>query len=184
MRLVDTATFVANRSCSASMIAMNQESSTSLNRARKVKYKVFAYITNRNRLLVFVHPFAPEAGIQVPAGTVKTNELPEEAVSREAFEETGLSDLIVDGFLGEHERDVSDFGHDEIHHRRFYHLRCEGNPPVTWRHEERDSSDDPKEVPIMFEFFWAPLPHDVPTLIAGHGQMIPQLLKKLSLGST
>jgi len=150
---------------------------------KEIKYKVFAYITNRNRLLMFIHPFAPEAGIQVPAGTIKVDERPEEAVLREAFEETGLSDLIVDGFLGEHERDMSDFGHDEIHHRCFYHLRYEGNPPATWRHEERDSSDDPKEVPIIFEFFWAPLPHDVPPLIADHGKMLPQLLQRLSLES-
>jgi 8-oxo-dGTP pyrophosphatase MutT (NUDIX family) len=107
---------------------MNQESSTSLKRVRKVTYKAFAYITNRNRLLVFVHPFAPEAGIQVPAGTVKAHERPDEAVLREAFEETGLSDLIVDGFLSEHERDMSDLGKDEIPHRYFYHLRCEGDP--------------------------------------------------------
>jgi 8-oxo-dGTP diphosphatase len=150
---------------------------------KEIKDKVFAYITNRKRLLVFIHPFAPEAGIQVPAGTIKSNERPEAAVLREAFEETGLPDLVVDGFLGEHERDMSDFGRDEIHHRYFYHLRCEGNPPATWRHEERDSPDDPKEVPIIFEFFWAPLPHDVPLMIADHGQMIPQLLKRLSPGS-
>lgn len=147
---------------------------------KEIKDKVFAYITNRNRLLVFIHPFVAEAGIQVPAGTVKANERPEAAVLREAFEETGLPDLMNDGFLGEVERDMSDFGRDEIHHRRFYHLRCEGNPPDTWRHEERDSPDDPKEVPIIFEFFWAPLPHDVPQLIADHGQMIPQLLRRLT----
>jgi 8-oxo-dGTP pyrophosphatase MutT (NUDIX family) len=147
---------------------------------KQVKYKVFAYITNCNRLLVFVHPFAPEAGIQVPAGTVKANERPEEAVLREVFEETGLSDLVVEGLLGEHERDMSDFGRDEIHHRYFYHLRYEGDPPATWLHEERDSSDDPKQVPIIFEFFWAPLPHDIPPLIADHGKMLPQLLKRFS----
>jgi 8-oxo-dGTP diphosphatase len=150
---------------------------------KEIKDKVFAYITNRKRLLVFIHPFAPEAGIQVPAGTIKSNERPEAAVLREAFEETGLPDLVLVSFLGEHERDMSDFGRDEIHHRYFYHLRCEGNPPATWRHEERDSPDDPKEVPIIFEFYWAPLPHDVPPLIADHGQMIPQLLKRLSPGS-
>jgi hypothetical protein len=43
---------------------------------------VFAYITHCNRLLVFVHPFAPEVGIQVPAGTIKANERPEEAIDR------------------------------------------------------------------------------------------------------
>src|SRR5215471_17967206 len=135
-------------------------------REKKLQHKVFAYITHSNRLLVFVHPFAPEAGIQVPAGTVKANEPPEEAVLREAFEETGLSGLVLVGFLGEDKRDMSDFGTDEIHLRRFYHLRCEEDPPETWRHEERDPSDDPKKVPIVFEFFWAPLPHGVPPLIA------------------
>ena len=151
---------------------------------KQIKYKVFAYIINHHRLLVFSHPFFPEAGIQVPAGTIKVNERPEEAVLREAFEETGLSDLIVDGFLGVHERDMSDFGRDEIHHRYFYHLRYEGNPPANWRHEERDSSDEPKQVPIIFEFFWAPLAHDVPPLIADHGKMLPQLLQRFALGST
>ena len=154
-----------------------------MHRETKVQYKVFAYITHHNRLLVFIHPFAPEAGIQVPAGTIKANERPEAAVLREAFEETGLSDPIVDGFIGEHDRVMSDFGRDEIHHRRFYHPRCEGNPPATWRHEERDSSDDPKQAPIIFEFFWAPLPHDVPPLIADHGKMLPQLLQRFTLGS-
>jgi 8-oxo-dGTP pyrophosphatase MutT (NUDIX family) len=147
---------------------------------KPVKDKVFAYITHHNRLLVFIHPFAPEGGIQVPAGTVKANEQPEEAVLREVFEETGLLDLVVEGFLGEYEQDMSDFGRDEIHHRYFYHLRCEGDPPATWRHEERDPSDDPKQVPILFEFFWVPLPHNVPPLIADHGKMLPLLLQRLS----
>ncbi len=38
-----------------------------------VKRKVLAYITNGDngdRLLVFRHPYSPEAGIQVPGGTV------------------------------------------------------------------------------------------------------------------
>ena len=39
-----------------------------------VIYKVFAYITNQNRLLVFRHMDFPEAGIQVPAGTFMTGE--------------------------------------------------------------------------------------------------------------
>ncbi len=35
-----------------------------------LKRKAFAYITHAHHLLVFSHPAAPEAGIQVPAGTV------------------------------------------------------------------------------------------------------------------
>jgi ADP-ribose pyrophosphatase YjhB (NUDIX family) len=52
--------------------------------------KVFAYITQGNRLLVFRHADFPEAGLQVPAGTVRLDERPEDAVLREAFEETGV----------------------------------------------------------------------------------------------
>jgi len=146
-----------------------------------VKYKVFAYITNQNRLLIFRHTDYPEAGIQVPAGTVESGERTEDAVMREAFEETGLSDLSLDCFLGEHIRDLSDFGRDEVNHRYFYHLRCTGNPPETWCHAETSPSEGQESVPIMFEFFWAALPNDVPPLIADHGKMLPQLLQRLSL---
>jgi len=141
--------------------------------------KVFAYITHANRLLVFTHPHSPEAGIQVPAGTLKDGERPEEAVLREAHEETGLTHLELAGFLGECRRDMSDFGLDEVDHRRFYHLRCEGHPSEAWRHLENDPSDGSSE-PIEFEFFWAGLPDDVPTPIADHDQMIPQLLDRLA----
>jgi len=143
-------------------------------------HKVFAYITHNQHLLVFSQPFAPEAGIQVPAGTINKHEPPEIAVLREAFEETGLTALTLDCFLGEQKRDMSDFGRDELHHRRFYHLRCHEEPPLTWQHEELYHSYDPPRMPIIFEFFWAPLPHAVPPLIADHGIMLPQLFKVLS----
>ncbi|HEX4204655.1 MAG TPA: NUDIX domain-containing protein [Ktedonobacteraceae bacterium] len=148
---------------------------------KPVKRKVFAYITHDRHLLVFRHPFVPEAGIQVPAGTVEVGEPLEKAVLREAFEETDLTDLFLDGFLGEQERDMSDFGKNEIHHRFFYHLRYQGNPPAMWRHEERYPSEEPKHLPITFEFFWAPLPHGVPALIADHGKMLPRLWENLCL---
>lgn len=148
---------------------------------RKVKHKVMAYITHHHCLLVFRHPDASEAGIQVPAGTVEEYEQAEDAVLREAYEETGLTHLTLDGFLGEQEREMSDFGRDEVHHRRFYHLRCQGSPPTTWQHEERYHSESSAQKPIRFEFFWAPLPHSVPLLIADHAIMLPQLLDILSL---
>ncbi|HXX77500.1 MAG TPA: hypothetical protein VEI53_03345 [Ktedonobacteraceae bacterium] len=76
---------------------------------------------------------------------------------------------------------MSDFGRDEVHYRHFYHLRCHGHPPTRWRHEERSPSDGAVHNPILFEFFWAALPHAVPPLIADHGIMLPQLLDILSL---
>jgi 8-oxo-dGTP pyrophosphatase MutT (NUDIX family) len=148
---------------------------------RKTRQKAFAYITHQNCLLVFRHVDVPEAGIQVPAGTIKANEHPEQAVLREAVEETGLTDLTVGRFLGEQERDMSDCGRDEIHQRYFYHLHCNGVPPSTWYHEECDPSDGSEGAPIIFEFFWVVLPYGVPSLIADHGTRLPQLCDVLQL---
>jgi ADP-ribose pyrophosphatase YjhB (NUDIX family) len=143
-----------------------------------LKQKVFAYITHGPRLLVFRHPESPEAGIQVPAGTVHAGEDLEAAVLREATEETGRADLVLVRFLGEQVLDRQDRGLDELHHRYFYHLRCTGDPPATWRHWETDPSDG-SPAPIPFDFFWARLPDGVPELIAGHGKLLPQLLATL-----
>lgn len=140
--------------------------------------KVFAYITNRGRLLVFAHPLTPEAGIQVPAGTLRKGEDPEVGVLREAWEETGLDGLTLVRFLGVETRDRSDVGRDELHHRRFYHLVCPGNPPDSWRHYEDDPSDGSAS-PIPFDFSWARLPDGVPQFIAGHGALLPRLLASM-----
>lgn len=143
-----------------------------------LKRKAFAYITHGNRLLVFRHPNAPDAGIQVPAGTMKDGERPVDAVMREAYEETGLAGLELVRFLGEQVHDTTDFGGDEVHHRYFYHLRYTGDPPMTWRHYESDPDTDEPELPL-FEFFWATIPHGVPPLIADHGALLPRLIRQL-----
>ena len=144
-----------------------------------VKQKVLAYITNGRRLLLFRHPESPEAGIQVPAGTLEAGESPEEGVLREAYEETGLSGLTLVSFLGNQHRNLLDFGRAEIHQRWFYHLACPGNPPAEWRHFETDPSDG-SPGPIPFDFFWAEFPHEVPQLVADHDFMFPQLQESLN----
>jgi len=146
---------------------------------KHIKHKAFAYITHQQKLLVFSHPYDPASGIQVPAGTIEEGEAPEKAALREAFEETGLTGFVLDRFLGEQERDMEDFGREEIHHRYFYHLRYQGEPPTRWRHEERFSSDGSET--HVFEFFWATLPCDVPQLIADHDLMLPRLIELLGL---
>lgn len=143
-----------------------------------LKNKVFAYITSGRRLCVFVHPDSPEAGIQVPAGTVKDGETAEQAVMREAVEETGLSGLRLLGFLGQCNHDVP--ARDEIHRRRFYHVMHQGHPPARWKHFETDPGDGSAE-PILFEFFWAELPDDVPELAPGHDRMLPKLVDRMSV---
>ena len=140
-----------------------------------LRQKVLAYLTHGDRLLVFSHPHAPEAGIQVPAGTLKDGERPEDGVLREANEETGLSRLRLARFLGESLRDMAEFGIDQIHHRRYYHVVCEEDPPERWRHLESDPSDG-GPAPIVFEFFWARLPDEVPELAGAQGEMLPELM--------
>ena len=143
-----------------------------------IRRKVYAYITNQGRLLVFTHTDFPEAGIQVPGGTLEPGEPPEEGALREAQEETGLASLEMVALLGERRRDLSDIGLDEVHHRTFYHLRCPGNPPERWQHLESHRSDGIAE-PLLFQFFWAPLPDGVPPLIAGLGDLLPELRRFL-----
>ena len=77
--------------------------------------KVIAYITCGDKLLVFSHPRYPEAGIQVPAGTVEEGEPLEEAVLREAREETGLKGLRTQSYLGVREYDLSAFDLYGVH---------------------------------------------------------------------
>lgn len=143
-----------------------------------LKRKVFAYITRGDRLLVFRESGFPEAGIQVPAGTVEAHESLDEAVMREASEETGLTGFILVRFLGEHMRDMTEFGKDELHHRHFYHLRYDGETPSTWLHTEPDPDHGDHVVP--FEFTWVRLLDEVPVLIADHGAMLPRLLASWS----
>ena len=140
------------------------------------RHKVFAYITYGERLLLLSHPFAPEAGIQVPAGTVETNEDWETAVLREATEETGLNGLEIVGHLGDAEHHWP--GREEIALRHFYHLRCPEQPPERWWHGELHPSEGETE-PIPFEFFWVQLPHEVPVLAPGHGQFLAELMAGL-----
>lgn len=63
--------------------------------------KVTAFVTRSgpqgDELLMFKHP---NAGFQIPAGTVEAGESPEEAVCREAAEETGLSGFELRAGLG------------------------------------------------------------------------------------
>ncbi|MBZ0279922.1 MAG: NUDIX domain-containing protein [Anaerolineae bacterium] len=147
------------------------------------KRKAFAYVTRGKRLLVFEHPHAPEAGIQVPAGTIEPGESPEDAVLREAHEETGLTALRLGAFLGEQRRDMADFGREEIHHRYFYQVICEQETPERWDWGERFPSDEPDVDSTMFRhvfrFYWVDLPDGSPEMIADHGVMLTRLLPML-----
>ena len=133
--------------------------------------KVIAYITYGDKLLIFSHPRYPEAGIQVPAGTVEEGEPLEEAALREAREETGLAGLKIQSYLGVRDYDLSAFGGVGVQRRHFFHLALCGEAPARWRHYEKYPSDGSTE-PIEFEFYWARFPGEVPELAGGQGQLL------------
>jgi 8-oxo-dGTP diphosphatase len=142
-----------------------------------IVHKVAAYITCDRQLLVFSHPEFPEAGIQIPAGTVAEGENFEDAVLREAFEETGLSGLRIQSTLGTCIYDMRPLtGKNVDIHRHFYHLSIPGPVERTkWRHWERNPSEGSTE-PIMFELYWVNFPEDVPELSGGLGDMLHKLM--------
>ena len=119
-----------------------------------VRSKVLAYVTRGEELLVFRHRDFPDAGLQVPAGTIEVGEDPQDAALREVREESGLTDVRVVGFLGRYLYDAAPH-RDEAHDRHVYHLELTGSAEQSWLHYETDPSDGGP--PIAFSFFWMSL---------------------------
>ncbi len=139
-------------------------------------HKVTAYITCNNQLLVFSQPEFPEAGIQIPSGTVGEDEDLDEAVLREAFEETGLVGLTIESFLGTCIYDMRSItGKNVDVHRHYYHLSSPGpSNGKRWQHWESDPSEGATG-PILFELYWVDYPDDVPELSAALGDMLHKI---------
>jgi len=135
--------------------------------------KSLAYITHGSELLVFKQPDFPEAGIQVPKGTIDDGETPFQTIEREIVEETGLTDTEFVQFLGDTHRDMSDFDKSIIEHRHFFHFTLTGEKKNEWTHYELFDSDS-KE-PILFSFFWIPINNAPEILIADHGQFLHKI---------
>ena len=85
--------------------------------------KVVIYLVHRGHLLVFIHPDAPEAGLQVPAGSVEPRGHPLTAARRELEEETGIKAATLQP-LGTARYDMSTHGRNEIHERSFFPSEC------------------------------------------------------------
>ncbi|MFN6565013.1 MAG: NUDIX hydrolase [Nostoc sp. ChiSLP01] len=138
--------------------------------------KVIAYITNKDELMVFVHTDFPEAGIQVPAGTVEESEEPSEAVMREIFEESGIRGVRLIELLGIYQYNMSPY-REEIQERYVYHLELTEPTPSTWRHWEMYSSTNKKS--IAFDFYWLKLDGSDLDLAVGQGYFLPKLAHKI-----
>jgi len=122
------------------------------------KQKALAYITRKasdgtHQLLVHVHRDFPEAGIQVPAGTIEPDETPEEGCLREALEESGLKKLRIVEKLG-HREVKAWWDSGKIHSRHFFHVLCDDTMPDAWSHTVTSGTADKD---LVFNYFWVPL---------------------------
>lgn len=143
--------------------------------------KAFAYITSGKKLLLFTHPDHPDAGVQVPAGTMQRGETASEAVLREAREETRLEHLDLGRWLGRDVFDAHRIGKHEVHDRWFWHIVAKGDVPESWRHGEIFASNG-TEGHTPLDYFWVDLRGPLPELTAEHDRFIPELKAELGIG--
>ena len=116
--------------------------------------KVFAYITrtapNGLELLTFRHRDYPDAGIQVPGGTVEDGEAYEVAALREAFEESGLSGFEAIHDLGSYVHTRHE-GDAEVK-RHFFHMEVSGTVPDRFEHVVSSGTNDKG---LVFLYSWS-----------------------------
>jgi ADP-ribose pyrophosphatase YjhB (NUDIX family) len=118
--------------------------------------KVLAYITRtlngQIQLLVFDHHDYPDAGTQVPAGTVNEGESIEQALFREIQEESGLTTVKLVRKLADYES--QQWGTL----RHIFHLTASADVPDSWSHTVHGSDEDQG---MVFEYRWITLEPEI-----------------------
>jgi ADP-ribose pyrophosphatase YjhB (NUDIX family) len=123
---------------------------------------VVAYVVRDDALLVFDHRDFPEAGTQVPAGTVEGDEELESAVVREVLEETGVKARVVRS-LGTAD-EIAPRGEPRRNH--FFQLDTE-DPRDSWEHIVSGAGSDRS---LVFSCRFIPL--SPPPVLAADGDFL------------
>jgi 8-oxo-dGTP pyrophosphatase MutT (NUDIX family) len=142
---------------------------------KTVRNKAVCYIVRGGKLLVFRHSdySYEQVGIQVPAGSVRPGESPEDAALREAREETGLREFTIVRKLGETEYDMTPYRW-EIQRRHVFELELRQDAPERWNSQE---DHDGTGEPTRFECFWIPL-ESAHILQSGQGALLGRLVEE------
>lgn len=139
----------------------------------RVVEKAYGYITREyeGHLQVLVFEQNTEgAGIQIPKGTIEEHETPLEAIVREMFEETGLTDLVVHNLIAQ---DYFEHYTGILHKRYFYHLTTEEQRD-SWQHEPTGMN----ESGMQFSFYWIQDKQEI-LLAKGHGDYLYRVLSRV-----
>lgn len=133
-----------------------------------MKLKALAYVVHEapagERLLVFARLDRPEAGLQVPAGTVEPGETPEQACRRELLEEAGVVAPGPARLIGVFEhRPAPDGGR---HRRHVFRLQAPVGLPEQWLHVV---SGDGRDRGRVLRCHWVDLQRAERLLAAGQG---------------
>lgn len=133
--------------------------------------KVVAYVIRNQgsfrEILVFEHLDHPDAGIQVPAGTVQENEAVEAALLREVKEEAGLEFTKPNKYLGKFEYFRKD--RNELHLRNVFIIEPQEKLANEWIHIV-ESSDEDKS--LRFKFYWLEFENAAKVLAVDQGKYL------------
>ncbi|WP_457965212.1 NUDIX domain-containing protein [Arthrobacter sp. D1-29] len=136
------------------------------------KIAIYVFNPGLDRYLTFVQPGYPEAGRQVPAGTIEAGETPLQAASRELGEETGRAAGLPLFHFADTIYDMREYK-PEIHHRSWFFgiAAADEFPSGPWNHVERRGG----RIEQVAEFSWTDTSAEE-ELIAGHGHLLPLAL--------
>jgi len=113
----------------------------------------------------------PEAGVQVPAGTVEVGEALDEALHREIKEESGLVGLQLVALLAT--QHVYSTTKSQWQEQNFFQLQAPDDLPEEWLHVVRGNGEDEN---LHFIYSWFDVSKAADTLIAGQGKYLNKLL--------
>lgn len=138
--------------------------------------KVLAYVVRNGsgdrEVLVFRHLDHPDAGIQIPGGTIDPGESPLDALHREVKEESGLASLRVVAKVAQSPFHAT--WRNEWQERHVFHVEAPETCPDEWVHVVSSGEEDKG---LRFAFVWMPLAKAQEELQWGQGEWLGQLVR-------